>query len=480
LVTLIGPAGTGKTRLAMEYATRHLAEFTGAEGGGAWFCDLTQADHLESICSEVARVLDVPLATGHASGDVVAQVGQALAGRGRTLLILDNCEQVVEPAAACVGRWLAMAPATRILATSREVLRVTGEACYDLAPLGVPEEGGDVGAAEAVQLFVERARAVRHGYALSEADAPHVAAIVRRLDGIPLAIELAAARVGMLSPADLLERLPRRFELLTRSQRDASARQATLRAAIDWSWDLLRPWEQAALAQCAVFHGGFSPQAAEAVLDLSGFPDAPLALDVVQALRDKSLLRAYESDEFPGEARLGMYLSIHDYAAEKLEASGEATAARARHASYYLGVGLNWQEGVDRHGGVARLRRLAQELENLGAVYRWSVGEGGSPTQALQALVALDPVLSTRGPFDSHLAWLDAALDLVARAQGDPLLHAQGLEARGRARQARGQMADARRDYEEALSLVRAKASCALEARACGGKGGTAANRNET
>lgn len=451
LVTLLGPGGTGKTRLSMRYAAVHLEEFTRDGGGGAWFCDLTEARNVDGICAAMGAALNVPLTTGKTSADVVAQLGHAIAGRARVLLILDNFEQVISQAPETVGIWFRLAPQACFLISSQERLRLPGETRYELKPLALPE-GSDIRASEAVQLFVERARAVRPGWTLADADVEAVAGIVRELDGIPLAIELAAARIGVLSPAKILERLPRRFDLLGGARRDATSRQATLRGAIDWSWNLLKPHEQDALAQCSVFHAGFTVEAAEEVLDLASHEGAPWALDIVESLRDKSLLRALEPPEFPGELRFGMYANIRQYAQEKLDADkAKAEATKARHTGYYLRVGGEWADGVDTHGGLEKLRRLALERDNLVTVFHRAKA-GASPAAAVDALLALDPVLSTRGPFGTHLQWLDEAIGSAATVA--PALRARIVEARGRARRVRGRMAEAMTDFEEALALA--------------------------
>ncbi|MEW5848088.1 MAG: protein kinase [Myxococcota bacterium] len=459
LVTLLGPGGTGKSRLATHFAYANLEQFTENAGGGAWLCDLTEARDIDGVCNAVGRALDVALVSGTTRGDVVSQLGQSLAARGRVLILLDNFEQVVEHGPATLGVWLKMAPRAHFLVTSRELLRLPGEVPHNLAPLPTPQAGDDVAASEAVQLFVERARTVRRGYALTEAEAPLVAEIVRQLDGIPLAIELAAARMGVLSAAKLLERLPRRFDLLAGTKRDSNARQSTLRGAIDWSWNLLQPWEQSALAQCSVFRGDFTLEAAEEVVDLSAHAEAPWVLDVVQALRDKSLLRTYEPKDFPGELRFGLYVTIREYAAEKLQQMGLAESALAKHGAYFLKVGTDWAGNLRRHGGVEKMRRLAQEQENLMAVHqRAVVAEPPTPQTAqlaLGTLLAVDPVLSTRGPFGAHLALLDGAVDSPTFSVAFPALRARVLEARARARVARGRMAEALLDGEQALRLAR-------------------------
>ena len=252
LVCLLGPGGTGKTRLARRYALAWLGEWP----GGVYFCDLSEAHSLEGIHFAVALALGVPLG----KDDPAVQLGHAIAGRGRCLVILDNFEQVQQHATATVGRWLDRAGEATFVVTSRERLHLEGEQVLAVEPLRLDSE--------AIELFAVRARAQRPGFELDEGTRHAVAEVVRLLDGLPLAIELAAARVRVLSPAQIVERLKDRFVLLAGAT-GAAARQATLRAAIDWSWELLTPWEQTALAQCSVFEGGFTLEAAELVLDLA-------------------------------------------------------------------------------------------------------------------------------------------------------------------------------------------------------------------
>ncbi len=275
LVTLLGPGGTGKTRLAVRYGHAWLGDWP----GGVWFCDLSEASTLDGIHYAAGSALGVRLG----AGDAAAQLAEAIAGRGRCLVVLDNFEQVAQHAAATVGRWLDGAPEAAFMVTSRERLNLAGEVVQPVEPL--PLDG------PAIELFVVRARAQRPDFVLDDAQRAVVAEVTSLLDGLPLAIELAAARIAVLSPAQLLLRLRDRFKLL--AGRGGTGRQATLRAAIDWSWQLLTAWEQSAFEQCSVFEGGFTLAAAEAVVDLAPWPDAPPVIDAVQALVDKSLLRRW-------------------------------------------------------------------------------------------------------------------------------------------------------------------------------------------
>jgi len=340
LLTILGPGGTGKSRFVRRYGRSWLGDWP----GGIYFCDLSDAKSLDGILSAVAVALAIPLG----KDDPGMQLGHAIAGRGRCLMILDNFEQIVEHAASRVGRWLDRAVEASFIVTSRERLHLPGEGILALDPLPVKMD--------AIDLFVARAREQVPDFVLGDGNRDAVAEVVRLLDGLPLAIELAAARVRVLSPTQLVTRLRDRFRLLAGS-RTASARQATLRAAIDWSWDLLTPWEQGAFAQCSMFAGGFTLDAAEAVLDLSPWPDAPLAMDAIQALVDKSLLRTWVPAERGRydieEPYFGMYISIHEYAEQKLLANSPAAerSCADRHGRYYARFGT--EEALEALSGTA-------------------------------------------------------------------------------------------------------------------------------
>jgi predicted ATPase/class 3 adenylate cyclase/Tfp pilus assembly protein PilF len=441
LTTVLGAGGTGKTRFVRRYASAWLGDWP----GGVCFCDLSDARTLDGLLGAVAVALDIPLS----NADSVVQLGHAIAARGRCLVVLDNFEQLLDHAGATVGRWLERAPHARFVATSRERLRLAGEQVFPLEPLPLDDD--------AIDLFVARAQARRPGFALSAGNREAVGRIVRLLDGLPLAIELAAARIGVLSPAQMVERMHDRFALLG-GARGVVARQATLRAAIDWSWDLLAPWEQAALAQCAVFEGGFSLHAAERVIDLSSWPDAPAAMDAVQALVDKSLLRSwvpageqrYELDEM----YFGMYVSIHEYAAAKLRASGAAAerAAEERHGRCFAEFGTDEAiQALFAHDGLRRRRALALELDNTVAACRRAIARDDAGI-AVATYRAAWEVLDLRGPFSSA-----AALGKEVEAMGclDGERRVLVLLTQARTMQRGGQSALIEAVLNEALALAR-------------------------
>ena len=454
LVTLTGPGGVGKTRLTTELGAREARSFSGV-GGGAWLCDLTEARTLYEVCAAVGMVLGVSLVSCATTEDAVEKLGLALAGRGRTLVVLDNFEQVVDSAPATLPRWMALAPEVTFVVTSRERLRIPGERVVELEPLALETD--------AVRLFCERAAAVQ-GVPPGDDDAEVIRDIVRRLEGLPLAIELAAARVGIMSPRQVRDRLGRRFELLSVGARGVSSRQATMRGAIDWSWRLLEPFERQALAQCAVFRGGFDLGAAEAVVRLP--EGAPPVMNALQALREKSLLRLRRVDELGGEVRFGLYESIREYAAEA-EAE-RLPEARGRHGEHFVAQGAAWAEAVVRQGGVEAMRRLELERENLMVLFeRACAGALGEASErlAVGAALALDPILRARDRVEHHVAIWNRALGEGGLPDvGDPGLLARGVLARGTALRMMGEDEESRQEYVRAASLAREAGATAVEA----------------
>ena len=325
LVSLLGIGGTGKTRLATRFGWTHLGDWP----GGVWFCDLAAARSFEGLAGAVAQGLELPLG----QDDPVQQIGQALAGRGRCLVVIDTFEHLTRWAEPTLGRWLDRAPEAAFLVTTREVLGISGEQTLALPPLARDDSE---------QLFVERARAARRDFEPRAEDQAAIRTLVELLDGLPLAIELAAARVRTLAPRALLARMSERFKLLA-SGGGRLDRQATLRATFDWSWELLPTPEKMALAQLSVFEGGFALEAAEAVIDLAPLPDPPWTLDVLRALVDKSFVRARS---LGSEERFDLLSSVQAYAAEHLATEGRYSgsgaaarqAAELRHGAWFAGL----------------------------------------------------------------------------------------------------------------------------------------------
>src|SRR5262245_48022195 len=329
VVTLTGPGGVGKTRLALQVAGQVAGRFA----DGAWLCELAPVRDPGGVDDAVAAVFSVAARAGQSTREALVE-----SLRGKQLLrVLDNCEHLIEGAAALAGALARSCERLVILATSREALGIDGERVVPVPPLATPAAGADLAAvtdAEAVRLFAERAAAVKPGFAVTAANAAAVTEVVRRLDGIALAVELAAARVPAMTPAELARRLERSFAVLAAGKRGTVARHQTLRATIDWSFQLLAKDEQALLARLAVFAGGATLEAAETVCGGDGIgPDA--VLELLAALVARSLVVA---EEHGPESRYRLLETIRQYGEQRLDQAGEAQRWRARHASYYAGL----------------------------------------------------------------------------------------------------------------------------------------------
>ncbi len=401
LVTLTGPGGVGKTRLALRVAEELAPDFA----DGVAFVPLAPVTDPDRVLPTVAAVLGVRPADDQPLIDVLAM---ALRDR-RLLLILDNVEQVVE-AAPSLAELLAVCPRLTALVTSRVVLRVSGEHAFPVPPFALPEAGEcsvtQLEGVEAVRLFVARARAARPDFALTEGNAGAVAEVCVRLDGLPLATELAAARVRVFPPQALLGRLEQRLSLLTGGGRDLPVRQQTMRAAIAWSHDLLAGDEQVLFRHLAVFVGGCTLEAIDAVAPLDG------GLDVVEALSslvDQSLLR--EEDGPDGEPRYLMLETIREFALERLVASGEEGTVRDRHAAFFVALAERGMPAVGLPGSLARLAVLEQEDPNLRAALAWAVEQRDAET-GLRLLTALDGAWSAGGRVREVRTWTERVLAL--------------------------------------------------------------------
>ncbi len=447
LVTLTRPAGVGKTRLAAEAARAVLAEGRAA----VWRADLSEARGAEGVCDAVALALGVQ-GEPAAAADATARIGRALAARGEVLLVLDEMDALVEHAAATVGRWLALAPEAVFVVTSRERLGIAGEVVHEVLPLALPE-GSELGG-EAVDLFVQVAGRVRGGFTPSPAEAPFVAAIVRELDGLPLAIELAAPRMAMMGPRALLHRMGSRFEVLRR-ERGATGRHATLEAAIDGSWSALAPWERDALAQATVFRGGFTLEAAEAVIEFAAHagPVAPPVLEVIAALRERSLLHAAPAGA--GELRLGLYTSMRACGAARPDRDATRAAA-ARPAAHVDSTAEGWAARLSGRDGPEARGRILAERENLLAVIERVLGRGPVSARAaepaLRALLVLAPVLLHEGALGAYVRLLDPVLAATRDSGADPRLSAHALAVRGSLLRQRGEVRAGSRDLVRALA----------------------------
>ena len=400
LLTLTGPGGTGKTRLAIQVA----AELSEVFPDGVAFVGLAPVNDPALVVSAIAQSLGVREA---AHQSVVDRLTQEV-GHRRLLLVLDNFEQILG-AAPLLIQLLAACPQLKVLVTSRAALQVSGEHTYPVPPMSLPDQKApkgrhDVAASEAVTLFTERAQAVNPSFAVTDTNAPALTEICRRLDGLPLAIELAAARSRLLPPQALLTRLERRLELLKGGARDLPARQQTLRATIDWSYELLDPGEQTLFARLAVFAGGCTLQATEEVCNLDGDLDLLADLD---ALATKNLLQPQHGPE--GAPRLLLLETIREYGLERLAERGEADAAARRHADYYLGMAEQAERELLGPRQGAWYDRLDADLDNLRAALAWSLTHHDIETTGRLA-GALMAWWVARGHASEGLRWLDAAL----------------------------------------------------------------------
>jgi non-specific serine/threonine protein kinase len=422
LLTLTGPGGVGKTRLALAIAGSAAPSFA----DGSVFVALEAIHEPELAVKAIAGALGV---TPIEDRPLLETLCEAVRPR-RQLLVLDNFEHLL-PATDVVAALLAAGPGLRLLVTSREALRLRGETELVVQPLALPDltqtsAVETIGRSPAVELFVRRARAVQRTFALSDENAQTVGAVCQRLEGLPLAIELAAARIKHVTPAALLARLERRLDVLTGGPRDLPGRLQTMRTAIGWSYDLLSPEEQTLVRRLAVFTGGVTAEAAAYVLEdgegRSDPPSPPSVFDLLASLVDKSLLYQRSSNDEP---RFHLLETIREFAAERLVASGETQQARARHAAYFLALA----EGAfpDFHGPAeaAVLTRLESELGNVRAALSWAASERGSTVVALRLANGLFWLWYVRGYHPEGWRWFETVLALPdAENWPEPLANA--------------------------------------------------------
>jgi predicted ATPase/DNA-binding SARP family transcriptional activator len=392
LVTLTGPGGAGKTRLAVEAAAVLRAEYP----DGAWLVELAGVAKADEVAPAAAGALEASAFAGpQPAGSTTQLIVRHLAGRS-LVVVFDNCEHVIGEAAALADTLLGAVPGLRLIATSREPLGIPGEVLVPVGGLGPPA---------AVELFADRARAVRPGFLAAEQAGDVIEDICRRLDGLPLAVELAAARLRALPLAVLDERLGDRFRLLTGGARTALPRQQTLRAVVDWSYDLLFEDERRMFARLAVFTGGCGLTAAEAVCADEQVPAGEI-LDVLGRLVDKSLVTASSAG---GEARFSQLQTLWEYGRERLDESGEADAMRARHGAHYLQLAEDAYEGLRGASGPIWRDRLTAELGNLRAALDWYVATGDADA-ALSLTSGMAWLWYINGDLAEGARWLGDAL----------------------------------------------------------------------
>ncbi|MEI6669522.1 MAG: protein kinase [Acidobacteriota bacterium] len=485
LVTLTGPGGTGKTRLALQAASGLRSSYS----DGVFFVPLTALRDPELVDSAIAQAVGLREVPDVAIAELLVR---HLAER-EILLVIDNCEHLLA-AAPHVADLLLAAPRLSLLVTSRARLQVSVEVEVPVPPLGLPEHASETdvhafAGSEAVALFCERAAAVKPGFSLNETNAKTVVEICARLDGLPLAIELAAARVRHLAPSALLSRLSHRLALLTGGPRDLPARQQTLRDAIGWSFDLLSVEERTLFARLAVFSGGFALEAAEAVSGAMG----SLAIDVldgVTSLVDKNLVRPREEGDEP---RYTILETIREFGLERLAAGGEEQRARRAHAAYFASVATGTRDLLFSGQRVSHVTRITAELDNFRSALAWSVSEGGDASTGhviagellyfwimrnmlgegratLQMVLAQTSTASTRARAQvlgsvGVLHWLQGDHEpahscceeslAICRAIGDERGMAQAMGYLALVEEARGRHAEARRLVTDGATLYR-------------------------
>ncbi|MGH3908050.1 MAG: helix-turn-helix transcriptional regulator [Pseudonocardiaceae bacterium] len=455
LVTLTGMAGVGKSRLALAVA----AAVAQCHAEAVWLVRLAPVADPALVPAAVAAVLGVREQPGRALAETLA--GQLR--HRRLLLVLDDCEHVIDATAALVATLLGACPGLRILVTSREPLAIGGEVTCAVPPLSVPPaeaSAAEVTGHAAARLFVERAGAVEPGFALTEELAPAVGEICRRLDGLPLAIELAAARVRVLSPAQIAARLDDRFTLLTEGGRTAPSRHQSLHAAVEWSHESLSSSERVLLRRLSVFAGGCALEAAEQICTSDDLLLPDQIVDLLAGLVAKSLVVA---DTCGAQARYRLLETIRHYAADKLAESGEADALRAAHAACYTGLAEQAEPELTGARQAVWLERLEAEHGNLRVALEHRL-TCGQPEQGLLLAVALSRFWWVRGHVSEGRDWLERAL---AASPGAPAaLRARGLWATGGLAGLAGDVPAAVADAEQSLTLARQAGDRRISARA--------------
>ncbi len=455
LLTLFGIGGVGKTRLSLQVAADVVASYP----DGVWFVELAPIGDPRLVPQAVASVLGVREDAGRPIRDALLQHVHDRA----LLIVLDNCEHVIDACAALVRDLLLSASGVRILASSRERFNIAGEAIHAVPPLSIPSvddaaQAADLGASEAVRLFVERARSIQPAFAPTARNLPAVVEICRRLDGIPLALELAAARLRALPVEEIAARVNDRFRLLASGDRTALPRQKTLRALIDWSHDLLPEVERALFRRLAVFAGGFTLDAAEAVT-AGGAIAAGDVLDLLSALVDKSLV-GLDGDT----GRYAMLETVRQYAMEKLDRSGEGDALRDRHLDFYLSLVEKADVGMSPAEEAEWLERVDRVRENVLASHAWSLRAQDACLRSYRLVFAMRNHWFARGHLDlGHRLSLDTVASTPHAPAGAE--RARALWVAGQISALTARYAEAQSFLEESLAIAHAEGDRAMEAR---------------
>ncbi|RYP84150.1 LuxR family transcriptional regulator [Nocardioides guangzhouensis] len=426
-ITLTGPGGVGKTRIAMKVLERERRAYP----DGCWFVDLGTVPDGALVAATVAGALRLYADAAAPTPDGIADFVADFVSDREALLVLDGCEHVLEATALLALRLRARCPRLRIMSTSRQRLGISGEAVVLVPPLTVPEGGHQVAAEalsqfEAVELFVDRAMLARSDFALSESNAPAVAELCAGLEGIPLALELAAARAGSFSPESMLEQLTDRYGFLSQGYRDLPDRHRSLRACVQWSHDLCTEQEQLVWARMSVFSGGCDLTAAARVCADEDVLPGEL-LGVISALVDKSVLVASEGRG--GAARYRMLATIAEFGTERLRAAGELHLRRERHLDWCSSLASTFRSDWSGAGQAAALRRVRDEHANIRAALEFCVTESSTPEAGLRLAADLEAYWVTAGLADEARYWLEIGL---GSDRGDPALRAQAMALLGR------------------------------------------------
>ena len=446
LLTLVGAGGVGKTRLALQFA----AEVLDAYRDGVWLVELAPVADPALVPQTVATVLGLK----EQPGKSLTQTLTEHLKHKQLLLLLDNCEHLVDACATLADTLVCQCPGVRVLATSRQALGITGEQTYRVPSLSLPDRTKaptpqSLSTYESVQLFIDRALLVRSDFQVTNQNAPALASLCCHLDGIPLAIELAAARVRSLSVEEIEGKLDQRFRLLTGGSRTALPRQQTLRSLIDWSYDLLHEPEKLFLQRLSVFAGGWTPAAAEAVCAGEGIESRDV-LDLLTSLADKSLV---VPEQESAQTRWQLLETVRQYARDRLEDAGGSAAVRVRHRDYYLALA---EEAAPQLRGVEQaewLRRLEEEHDNLRAGLEWSLVDTGSKG-GLRLCGALQRFWWTRGYFTEGRQWCTRVLG-KAGAEERTQERVSVLNAAGALSYYQGDYPAARALHEKGLGISR-------------------------
>ncbi len=445
VVTLTGSGGAGKTRLALEAATDVMRRFE----DGVWFVELGGLGRPDLVPNQVASVLQVREQRGRS---IVDEVIDRLRG-ARALLVLDNCEHVIAAAAALVGTLLQACTSLRVLATSREPLGVGGEVRLPVPPLAVPDVDDtaaleEISAADSVALFLDRARLVRPGFDADAGNVHALASIVRRLDGIPLAIELAAARIATMTVEEIARRIEDRFWLLSHGPRTAPSRHKTLRLAVDWGHELLDESERALFRRLSVFAGWFGAEQASSICSGTPIDERDVVL-VLSSLVDKSFLVRESAD---GATAYRMLETIRLYAREKLDAAGETAEVRNAHLTWCCRFVDQARPQIHGPSPQSWLDRMEDEHDDIREALNWA-RSGGDAAVGLRLAAGMGGIWTIRGYESEGRQWLESLLALAATAGDD--VRAHGLRAIGILAMRQGEVAVARSYLDQALALAR-------------------------